>query len=118
MRNFLLTSRDWVLVGVGLSLTVTGIITTVFGSIEIGMIVLFLLGLLLLILGILQRKHQYRLQERVLYLIGAEKKRLREPVELDSVSMKRIIGLLHAQQISLENLNSFIRSNLSADTEE
>lgn len=105
----MLSSRDWAFIGGGLVLTVAGVIATFYWNIEAGIVVLFLLGMLLLMLGILQRKHQARLQERVLYLIGAEKKRGREPVELDSVSMKKIIGLLHAQQISLEKLDSHVR---------
>ena len=114
----MLSSRDWVFIGGGLALTVGGILATFYWNIEAGIVVLFLLGMLLLLLGILQRKHQARLQERVLFLIAAEKKRVREPVELDSVSMKKIIGLLHAQQISLEKLSAVVRTNREISPEE
>lgn len=108
-------NRDLSLIVVGVALAAAGVLSTIFWSVEAGIVALFLFGLLLLFLGVLQRKHQSLLQQRVLYLISAEKKRLKSSSELDPISTKKIIGILQAQQISVEKLHSMVRTK--SDTE-
>lgn len=110
-------SRDLIYISVGTLLALVGITASFLGNANVGMTALFLLGLLILFLMVLQRRHQARIQTRILYLVNAEKNRSKVAVERsapsteadkadNAVYAKKIIGLLQAQQISMERLRS------------
>lgn len=114
-----MTFRDLLLVSCGTILAAAGIITNLIWNENFSTIPLFLLGLLILLVVVLQRRSHARLHERVLYLISAERERQKDLIEitrkkssagLDQVTAKKIIGLLHAQQMSMERLKTEILS--------
>lgn len=115
-----MTSRDLVFIGVGTLLTGIGIFGSLLGRYALGMIALFLLGLLIVFLFVLQRRTQSRLQERILFLVKAEKNRskkvgdnraLTSCIDSNAVLAKKVIGLLQAQQISMERLQREFRGD-------
>lgn len=108
-----MTSRDLLFISLGTLLAVVGITASFLGSNTLAITALILLSLFVLFLLILQRRHQARLQERILYLVNAEKKRTKAASakssrnsldDSNAVQAKKIIGLLQAQQISMELL--------------
>lgn len=114
-----MTSRDLVFISAGTLLASIGIASTLLSSESVGMISLFLLGLLILFVLILQRRTQALVQERLLYLVRAEKDRGKpggecgapnSSVDSNAVLEKKLVGLLQAQQISMEKLRSEINS--------
>lgn len=118
-----MTSRDLIFVSVGTLLGGIGIAASFLGRDTLGMIALFLLGLLILFLMILQRRTQARVQERILYLVKAENKRSKigganssastPSTDSNAVLAKKVVGLLQAQQISMERL----RRELSGESD-
>ena len=112
-----MTGREYFIIGFGILLATGGVIGTLLWRVEFGIVMLFLFGLLLFLLQILQRRSQARLQERMLYLVNAERRGRPAVVQPDTraseVATKKILGLLHAQQISMEKLAGRLDRNLN-----
>lgn len=101
--------RDKALTGLGIALTVLGITLTIFWSVESGLIALLLVGLLICLLFVLQRRQMARVQQRLLKL--AELVRDCETAVADAnqhqlVLHRKLLGHIQAQQISMELLNN------------
>lgn len=105
----MMSLRDKAIAGLGFVLTALGIVFTILWSVESGLIVLLLLGLLICLLFILQRRQMARVQQRLLKLTelvrdceaevqGAEQREL--------ILHKRLLGHIQAQQMGLERLNN------------
>jgi len=100
-------SRDKVYLLIGLCLGLLGIVSTIVWTIKVGMLLLFLLVMLLLILIVLQRRQMAKVQERTLKLLQFQqndKTDTHSSIAVDLAS-KKIIGLLQAQQMSIDLLN-------------
>lgn len=111
-------AKDIVIVSAGMLLTIGGVVASFLGSVKLSIAALLLLGLLIVLLLILQRRHQARIQERVLYLVKSERSRdkttidqntLKSLASSNAIFAKKITGLLHAQQISMERLQESYR---------
>lgn len=110
--------RDKIFLTLGFGLTLVGILATVLYGTNAGVIILILFLKLILILQLLQRKQLARLQERTLTTISAINKHKQTAQKLastdsnghknDVISNKKLIGLLQAQQVSMEILNDKI----------
>lgn len=101
-------SRDKIVLFSGFILVVMGILTTFFWAVEGGIVALLLISLLVLILLVLQRRQLAKLQQRTLRLQQSNNSLTRSiaaPDQIESVSTKKILGLLQAQQISMEVLD-------------
>src|SRR5690625_2832550 len=97
--------RDKLLTGLAIFLTALGVFLSLLVSVEVGIVVLFVMVLLLCFIVLLQRKHTARLQQRILTLIQLEKEAkhstsLARRHEIDT--NKKIFGHLQAQQVSLD----------------
>src|SRR5690625_4640254 len=108
-------AKDIVIVSAVILLTFGGIAASFLGSVRVSISALLLLGLLILFLLVLQRRHQGRVQERILYLVNSERTRNKSTIDQNSLKSlsssnaifaKKIIGLLQAQQISMERLRN------------
>lgn len=113
----------------GWALTAIGIVITLVFSATAGIVVLLLLASLMLSLQVLQRQQLAKVQARTLLLLDGQKKNLKavqknstvniERASTEELPIKRLIGLLQAQQVSIEILNDKIeraypgRTNLS-----
>lgn len=120
-----MTSRDLTVIAVSVVAAGVGIAASFLGDMRVGMTALFLLALLIVFLLVLQRRHQARVQSRILYLVNAEKNRskivsAKSPVqsadESNAIYIKKIIGLLQAQQASMERLRAEMSDVSSAIT--
>lgn len=121
-------TRDLVIVSTGAILTFLGIFLTFAWGLAGGISALLLTSLLILILLVLERRQVAKLQERVLTILRSTTTRQVTSAEgknsgvatdswmsdsFDEVTIKKILGLLQAQQMSMEALDRHI-STLSA----
>lgn len=111
-----MNSRDLIFLVMGTFVGLAGIGTTLVWSIDAGIIALLAMGVILLVLLILQRRQVAKLQQRMLSVINQQKKanaeteknqpRVANPPESIAIHTKKIVGLLQAQQVSMEMLNA------------
>ena len=100
--------REKVYLGLGLLLGTIGIVSSVFWSIKVGIVFLTFLVMLIFVLIVLQRRQLAKVQHRTLRLLQNQgKKPVREEGRAEisvHIATKKIIGLLQAQQISMDLL--------------
>lgn len=114
-------AKNIVIVSSGMLLTVGGLVAGFLDSVRLSITALLLLGLLIVLLLVLQRRQQARIQERILYLVKSERSQNKAAAEQNTIKSlassnaifaKKITGLLHAQQISMERLQESYRREL------
>lgn len=120
--------RDKVFTLAGLLIGVSGILATIFWSMEAGIVALLTLSLLNLVLVMLQRKQMAKMQQRTLSILRIQQseKSVGEVAPLNASQMnslqnlpvytKKIIGLLQAQQISMDVLNQKVEHAMEQNT--
>lgn len=113
-----MNKRDLVFVGTGLLLAFIGVLALLYGSLTLSLTVGFLMMTLLLVLLVLQRRQLASVQERTLRMLRDRKHVFSKLENIERVSgtsrqtdstdisSKKVIGLLSAQQISMELLNN------------
>lgn len=104
-------SRDKIILGFGVVVTLLGIAATLSWSVMIGVIAVLVMSLLVLSVLLLQRMQLAKVQQRTLSILQADKETRQSITSVErsgSVATKKIIGLLQAQQISMEILNDKI----------
>lgn len=113
-----MNKRDLVFVATGLLLAFVGVLALFYGSLTLSLTVGFLMMTLLLVLLVLQRRQLASVQERTLRMLRDRKhvfskleniERLSgtsRQTDSTDISSKKVIGLLSAQQISMELLNN------------
>jgi len=107
-----MSKRDFIFFVFGVFLVAVGIGAASFEKYAIALIALSLVCTLILTLLLLQRRQSAVIQKRTLEILRAqnafssEMKRVPSPhFDKSGVSTKKIIGLLSAQQVSMEILN-------------
>lgn len=114
--------RDRLFLVSGIGIGVLGVIATLLWSVEAGVVALLLLGLIIFILVILQRRQLSRVQQRTLAMLNAPKedtKRVEvKPQENLAIPTKKVVGLLQAQQMSMDLLNEKLDRVLETQTKE
>lgn len=112
--------RDLFLTIGGVFLAIFGVGVLIYGNLTLALISLFLLIILLLILLLLQRRQLAAIQERTLRLLRSQKESSSRLKNMESqlkfsnrkdksdASTKKILGILSAQQTSMELLNQKI----------
>lgn len=106
--------RDKIIFGFGFLLAVTGAVTTILWTAKAGLISLLLLGFLLLFLVTLNRRQMSKLQQRTLanlHFARETNSSLVASQQETSMATKRILGILQAQQISMEMLERNIKED-------
>lgn len=101
--------REKVIFSSGFILAILGIFTTILWTAKAGVVILLLLGFLLLVLVTLQRRQMSKVQQRTLTILQRDKQIISALVTAEqesSMATKRILGVLQAQQISMELLHS------------
>lgn len=108
---------DIIFAAAGFFVTVAGIIATLLWDPQGGVICVLILGVLLLSLVLLERRQMAKLQERVLGLMKTENDRKRKvpSQSLEAANWKRILGILQAQQVSMDILSKQIRDLSGAE---
>lgn len=107
-----MNSRDKIVLAIGIAVSILGTVATLLWSVAGGVIALLLLCLVILGLLILVRRQLARVQQRTLTLLKQQARlRQAEPVlpngdDYAQVSVKKIIAILEAQQMSMEILNA------------
>src|SRR5699024_8413581 len=98
---------DIIFAAAGFFVTVAGIISTLLLDRRRGVICVLILGVLLLSLVLLERRQMAKLQERVLGLMKTENNRKRKvpSQSIEAANWKRILGILQAQQVSMDILS-------------
>lgn len=106
-----MSARDKLFGLLGLLIAVAGIISTLFWNVEAGIVALLLLSALIGLLILLQRRQLAKLQQRMLVLLSADKFRNKSGAKqsIDTQEWKKVLGLLNAQQISMEILSEQVR---------
>lgn len=105
--------RDKIFLLVGGLIATLGVIATFLWTVSAGVGALLLLGLMILMLLVLERRQLAKIQERSLHLLRVTEKPKRTPYSEDStvrISTKKIIGMLQAHQVSLDLLAEKIDS--------
>lgn len=104
----MMRSRDFLLLLVGLIIILFGILGSIFWTMFAGLVSLLLMHFLVLFILVLQRRQVGRLQGRVLELVRANKAASRQNAEAvtEDQTGKKILGLLQAQQVSLDIINN------------
>jgi len=117
-----MNTRDLVFLLSGLAIVGVGIGAILYDHFVIAFIALFLLSMVILLVLLLQRRQLAAVQKRTLELIRAHNAVARNPAKNQSqgqgltnprgqdFSTKKIIGLLVAQQTSMEILNKKIEN--------
>jgi len=124
-----MNTRDLVFLVVGAMIGLTGIVSALVWSVKLGIVALIVLSLILLVLLVLQRRQLGKVQQRMLSILNAQQKsaksattpnlsRVAVPQENIAIPMKKIVGLLQAQQISMEKLNAKLDSALLDEAQE
>lgn len=104
-----MNARDKYILGLGMILAIFGVISTIFWSLRLGLIALVLMYLLVLLLLVLQKNQMAKVQQRVLSLIQLDREAKRNVAaseRKDLAAEKRLVGLLQAQQMSLDMLKN------------
>lgn len=114
--------RDKMFLAFGTMIGVLGVTATLLWSIEIGVVALLLLGLIILVLVVLQRRQLSRVQQRTLTLLNARRQDAKpvqvKPQESLAIPTKKVVGLLQAQQMSMDLLNEKLDRVLEIQTKE
>ncbi|GAA2040226.1 hypothetical protein GCM10009720_20910 [Yaniella flava] len=100
--------RDKFFLASGFVLALLGSFATFFWRIEAGIVALLLVSILVLVFLTLLRRQVSKVQQRTLALLhfrGTVDNLSKDLRRAESVSTKKIIGLLHAQQMSMEELS-------------
>lgn len=124
-----MNTRDLVFLVVGAMIGLTGIIGALLGSVKLGTVALMAMSVILLVLLVLQRRQLAKVQQRMLSILNAQQKsaesatapnlsRAAAPQESIAIPTKKIVGLLQAQQISMEKLNAKLNRALPDETQE
>lgn len=102
-----MNSRNVMIFVLGLAITLMGSLSSIFWSIEFGIVSLLFLGFILILMLILQRKQSSITQQRILKLIQKTAHLDNAILALESdakTQTKRALAILQAQQVSLEQL--------------
>ena len=118
-------SRDIVSLVVGAAIGVVGILGTLLGAPEVGIVALLALGVLILGVLVLQRRQLARIQQRTLSILNSRPPATTQDkqIQLDpdntrrdmAISTKKVVGLLQAQQAGLDTLNAKVEQALSQE---
>lgn len=122
-----MNSRDLIFLVMGVLAGLAGIVTTVVWSVEAGIIALLAMSVIFLVLLILQRRQIAKLQQRMLSVLNHQQKakavtEKNQPIapkrpESIAIPTKKIVGLLQAQQVSMEMLNAKLERALNSDSD-
>lgn len=114
--------RDSLFWALGAVIGILGIIGTLLWSIEIGVMALLVMSLIILALLVLQRRQLAKLQQRSLTMLNSRKQDPKPlPVKSQeslAIPTKKVVGLLQAQQISMERLNQKVDRALQIEIED
>lgn len=109
-----LRDRMFLIFGIGAGLL--GIVGTITWSLETGVVALIVISLVILVLLVLQRRQLARVQQRTLTMLNAQQTMKpvvgQEPQESIAIPTKKILGLLQAQQVSIDLINDKIEAGL------
>ncbi len=109
-----LRDRMFLIFGIGAGLL--GIVGTITWSLETGVVALIVISLVILVLLVLQRRQLARVQQRTLTMLNAHQTMKpvvgQEPQESIAIPTKKILGLLQAQQVSIDLINDKIEAGL------
>src|SRR5699024_1859869 len=118
-------SRDIASLVVGAAIGVVGILGTILGAPEVGIVALLVLGVLILGVLVLQRRQLARIQQRTLSILNSRRPATTQDkkIQLDpentrrdmAISTKKVVGLLQAQQVGLDTLNAKVEQALSQE---
>lgn len=112
-----MNKKDLGVVAVGLTIASIGVVAALLGYVDFAILALLFFNVVLLMMIILQRRQLGTLQKRTLDLLRArvkiESKSQTEQPEITrkqealvtQISTKKILGVLHAQQIQLDGLS-------------
>lgn len=112
-----MNKKDLGVVAVGLIIASIGVVAALLGYVDFAILALLFFNVVLLMMIILQRRQLGTLQKRTLDLLRArvkiESKSQTEQPEITrkqaalvtQISTKKILGVLHAQQIQLDGLS-------------
>lgn len=110
-------SRDKIFLLLGTAIAGIGAIATILWTYAAGIIALLAIAVVIILMLVLQRRQLAKIQERTLKLVKAQQsarsqqsnsKAPARKEESLAVSTKKIIGILQAQQISVELLHAKI----------
>lgn len=123
-----MSTRDLALLVTSTAAGIAGIILTLVWSVEAGLVVLFVLILGLMGLLFLQRRQLAKLQQRTLLMLNRQQEMISmkastsavvtKSSESIAVPTKKIIGLLQAQQVSMEILDAKLERALGNETDD
>lgn len=123
-----MSTRDLALLVTSTAAGIAGIIFTLAWSVEAGLVVLFVLILGLMGLLFLQRRQLAKLQQRTLLMLNRQQETISmkastsavvtKSSESIAVPTKKIIGLLQAQQVSMEILDAKLERALGNETDD
>jgi len=105
--------RDKIFLAVGVVLVLFGSFASFFWRIESGIVALLLVSILILVFLSLLRRQVSKVQQRTLALLhirSAVDKLSTDLRDAESISTKKIMGLLQAQQMSMEELSDKLDS--------
>lgn len=103
--------RDKIFLAASFVLVLLGSLGSFFWRVEAGIVALLLVSILILVFLTLLRRQVSKVQQRTLALLhvrSAVDKLSTDLRDAESISTKKIIGLLHAQQMSMEELSGKI----------
>lgn len=120
-----MNTRDLIFLLAGALIAAVGIGATIYGIGSIAIIALLVLCMTIIVLLLLQRRQLAAVQKRTLEVVRAqnrthkslsrslEKSNTSSRADRSDLSMKKIIGLLSAQQTSMERLNKKFEDYIS-----
>jgi len=113
-------TKDKLFLVFGGGVGVVGIVATILWSVEAGVVALITISLVILTLLALQRRQLARVQQRTLSMLNTLQTTKpvtvpKPPSDKESIAIptKKIVGLLQAQQMNLDLLNSKVETYLN-----
>jgi len=113
-------TKDKLFLVFGGGVGVVGIVATILWSVEAGVVALITISLVILTLLALQRRQLARVQQRTLSMLNVLQTTKpvtapKPPSDQESIAIptKKIVGLLQAQQMNLDLLNSKVETYLN-----
>jgi len=115
-----MSTKDKFFLFFGGGVGIVGIVATILWSVEAGVVALITISLVILTLLALQRRQLARVQQRTLSMLNTLQTTKpvtvpKPPSDKESIAIptKKIVGLLQAQQMNLDLLNSKVETYLN-----
>ena len=115
-----MSTKDKFFLFFGGGVGIAGIVATILWSVEAGVVALITISLVILTLLALQRRQLARVQQRTLSMLNTLQTTKpvtvpKPPSDKESIAIptKKIVGLLQAQQMNLDLLNSKVETYLN-----